>query len=252
MGSAAVASVLDKQTEVPMYQQLQMLIRMNIASGTWKPGEAIPSEQVLSRQFGIARMTVRQALEAPIREGLLRRERGRGTFVAHAMVERELSRLRGFSEDMRARSMVPSARLLAREVIPAPAEVSDHLRLGPREAVIYMRRLRLADALPMALETSYFTYELFRGILDAELESSSLYEFMETRVGLNLSHASQELEAALPTAGDAQLLQQSRRDPTLVISQTTYVSLDGTDVPAIFGHTIYRADRYRFRLEVPR
>src|SRR6185437_3638584 len=141
-----MAFTLDKHIEVPMYQQLQSLIRTNITSGTWQPGQAIPSEQMLSRQFEIARMTVRQALEGLIREGLLRRERGRGTFVAHPMVERELSRLRGFSEDMRARRMAPSARLLAREVVPAPPEVSEHLRLGAREAVIYMRRLRLADA----------------------------------------------------------------------------------------------------------
>ncbi|MGH2390038.1 MAG: GntR family transcriptional regulator [Chloroflexota bacterium] len=247
-----MASILDKHTEVPMYQQLQVLIRTNIASGIWQPGQAIPSEQMLSRQFEIARMTVRQALEGLIREGLLRRERGRGTFVAHSMVERELSRLRGFSEDMRVRGMTPSARLLVRDVIPAPPEVSDHLQLGIREAVIHLRRLRLADALPMALETAYFNYQLFRRILDADLEANSLYEFMETTLGLHLAHGSQELEAALPTAGDAQLLQQSRRDPTLVISQTTYLRLDDGEVPAIFGRTIYRADRYRFRLEVPR
>ncbi|HXT38047.1 MAG TPA: GntR family transcriptional regulator [Chloroflexota bacterium] len=247
-----MAFTLDKHIEVPMYQQLQSLIRTNITTGTWQPGQAIPSEQMLSRQFGIARMTVRQALEGIIREGLLRRERGRGTFVAHPMVERELSRLRGFSEDMRLRGMAPSAKLLAREVIPAPPEVSSHLHLGPREAVIYLKRLRLADAAPMALETSYFNYGLFRGILDADLESNSLYEFMETSAGLRLSHGSQELEAALPSAAEAQLLQQSRRDPTLLISQTTYLRLEGAEVPAIFGRTRYRADRYRFRLEVPR
>lgn len=248
----ALVSILQKHTDVPMYQQLQELIRGDILSGLWQPGQAIPSEQTLVQQFGIARMTVRQAVDGLIREGLLRRERGRGTFVAHKPVERELSRMRGFSEDMRARGMVPSARLIARQVVPAPPEVSTHLHLGLREAVIYIRRLRLADALPMALETSYLDYTLFRPVLEADLESSSLYEYLQAALPLRLSHASQELAAALPSAEDAQLLEQSRRAPTLMITQTTYVQVAGEEVPAIFGRTIYRADRYRFRLEVPR
>jgi GntR family transcriptional regulator len=247
-----VSSVLQKHADLPMYQQLQNLIREDIASGNWQAGQAIPSEQTLVQQFGIARMTVRQALDGLIREGLLRRERGRGTFVAHKWVERELSRMRGFSEDMCARGMTPSAKLIAREVVPAPKEVSTYLRLGPREAVIYIRRLRLADAVPMALETSYFNYSLCRPILDADLESNSLYEFVQTTLGLRLRHASQELEAALPSAADALLLEQSKRAPTLVIRQTTYVQVAGEELPCIYGRTIYRADRYRFRMEVPR
>jgi len=103
-----VVTPLQRHTGVPVYRQLQGLVRENIASGVWKVGQAIPSEQALVQQYGIARMTVRQALDGLIREGLLRRERGRGTFVAQQWVERELSRLRSFSEDMRARNMVPS------------------------------------------------------------------------------------------------------------------------------------------------
>lgn len=247
-----MTSTLQKYTDVPMYQQLQELIRGDLLSGTWQPGQAIPSEQTLVQQFGIARMTVRQAVDGLIREGLLRRERGRGTFVAHKRVERELSRMRGFSEDMRVRGMVPSARLIARKVVPAPPEVSTHLNLGPREAVIYIRRLRLADASPMALETSYLNYTLLRPVLETDLESSSLYEYLQSTLPLSLSHASQELAAALPSAEDAELLEQSRRAPTLMITQTTYVQVADEELPAIFGRTIYRADRYRFRLEVPR
>jgi GntR family transcriptional regulator len=247
-----MASTLQRHGDVPVYQQLQDVIRENLTSGLWAPGQAIPSEQSLGQQYGVARMTIRQALDGVIREGLLRRERGRGTFVTHKRVERELSRMRGFSEDMGARGMAPSARLIAREVVPAPAEVSKHLQLGPREAVIYLRRLRFADALPMALETSYFNYTLFRPILEADLESHSLYDYLQNTLSVRLSHASQELAATLPTAEDAGLLGQSKRDPTLVITQTTYVHMAGEELPAIFGRTMYRADRYRFRLEVPR
>lgn len=250
--NSAMVATLQKGTAEPIYVQLQNLIRENITSGTWQPGETIPSELTLVQQFGIARMTVRQAIDGLIREGLLVRARGRGTFVSAPRVERELSHLLGFSEDMRARGMVPSARLIAREVVPAPADVSARLGLNQREAVIHIRRLRLADELPMATETSYFNYGLCHDVLTADLEAGSLYAFLQNSVGLRLSHGSQELEAALPSAADAHLLAQSRRHPVLVIRQTTYVRDTEAERPAIYGLTVYRADRYRFRLEVPR
>ena len=231
---------------------MQQHIREGIDTGIWQPGEAISSETALAQQFAVARMTVRQALEGLIDEGLLVRVRGRGTFVARPHVERELTHMHGFSEDMRARGMVPSSHLLAREVIPAPPEVSEALHLGTREAVILLQRLRLADAVPLALETSYLHYGLCRTVLHADLETGSLYAFLLDQVGLELRHASQELHAALPTRIEAELLQISRRQPVLVIHQTTYVRRDGAELAAIYGRTVYRADRYRFRLEVPR
>lgn len=247
-----MGATLQKGATEPIYVQLQNLIRERIAAGSWRPGEAIPSELALVQQFGIARMTVRQAIDGLIREGLLVRARGRGTFVAHPRVERELSRLYGFSEDMRSRGMVPAARLLQREVVPAPADVSAYLGLGRREAVIYIRRLRLADGVPMAIEASYLNYELCRDVLDADLEAGSLYAFLQDTIGLRLCHGSQELEAALPGAGDARLLEQPRTHPVLAITQTTYVQSAGMEQPGIYGRTTYRADRYRFRMEVPR
>ncbi|MGH2387468.1 MAG: GntR family transcriptional regulator [Chloroflexota bacterium] len=247
-----MTSTLHKGTSSPIYLQLQNLIRDRITGGIWQPGQVIPSEEALVRQFAIARMTVRQALEGLIREGLLIRERGRGTYVARPRAERELTRMHGFSEDMRARGMVPSARLGAREVIPAPAEVSTDLHLGKREAVIHLQRLRLADDLPMALESSYLNYDLCRDVLQADLESGSLYVFLQESIGLRLCFASQELEAAFPSAETATLLEMPRRRPVLIIRQTTYMRIGEEDCPGITGNTVYRADRYRFRMQVPR
>lgn len=247
-----MVATLGQDISQPKYLQLQSIIRDHIRAGRWQPGEAIPSEQALGQQFVMARMTVRQALDGLIREGLLMRVRGHGTFVTKPRIERELTRMRGFSEDMRARGLVPSTRLLTREVIPAPDDVSARLAVGRREAVVYLRRLRLADGQPMALEMCYLNYALCHGVLGADLETGSLYHFLEEAVGLRLCHGSQELRAALPHASEAELLDMPRRQPVLVIEQTTYVSADGDERPGIFGYTLYRADRYRFRMEVPR
>lgn len=241
-----------KDIEQPIYRQLQDLIRGHIASGAWKPGEAIPTERALVQEFGVARMTIRQALDGLLHEGLIVRTRGRGTFVAQPPVERELTRMHSFTEDMRGRGLAPSARLLARQVVPAPEEVSAQLQLGRREAVVYLQRLRLADDLPIALESCYLAYDIGQLVLEADLERNSLYQILEGQAQLTLVHASQELQAALPTRAEAALLQTSRRQPVLVIQQTTYVRRAGEERPGICGRTVYRADRYRFHLEVPR
>jgi GntR family transcriptional regulator len=243
---------LNRGAEQPVYRQLQDLIRGSITSGAWKLGSAIPTEKAFAQQFGVARMTVRQALDGLIRDGLLIRIRGRGTFVTRPRVERELTRMHSFSEDMRDRGMIPSTRLLTRQVVPAPDEVGADLCLGRREAVIMLQRLRFADDLPMALETSYLNYERCQPVLDADLEAGSLYHFLETHLRLPLSHAAQELEASLPDKAEAELLHMSRHQPMLMIRQTTYIRGPVGEEPVIRGRTVYRADRYRFRLEVPR
>ena len=89
-------------------------------------------------------------------------------------------------------------------------------------------------------------------MLQADLESGSLYEFLQDILGIELRYASQDLQAALPAKAEAALLAISRRSPVLIINQTTFVRSNHDDVPAIAGRTVYRADRYHFRLEVPR
>lgn len=252
MKESAMRTAPVGQSVQPRYVQVQEHLRASIRNGTWKVGEPIPPEKVLVERFGVARMTVRQALDGLVREGLVVRARGRGTRVAHPRVERELTRMHGFSEDMRGRGMVPSSIVLARDVVPAPKEVSEKLALNPREAVIRLQRLRLADALAMALETSFFNYALCAAVLRADLEAGSLYAFLQDTIMIELRYATQELEAALPSSAEASLLAIPRRSPVLIINQTTYVRSDHDDVPAITGRTVYRADRYHFRLEVPR
>jgi GntR family transcriptional regulator len=247
-----MAMKLERGSGQPMYLQLQSYLRNAIVNGTWKPGEAIPAEKALAQEFAIARMTVRQAIDGLIHEGLLVRILGHGTYVARPRVERQLGRMRGFSEDMRARGMAPASRMLCREIVPAPEAVSIELQLGIREAVIHIRRLRLANRAPMALEECYLNYTILHGVMDADLESGSLYAYMRDTLQVQLRYAEQELEATHPTQAEAERLEISRRHSVLVVHQTTFVQDGGADRPGIMGRTVYRADRYRFRQEVRR
>jgi GntR family transcriptional regulator len=134
------------------------LLRERIRAGEWQPGDPIPSERELSERYGISRMTARQAVAELVTERLLYREQGRGTFVIRPTIRQQLLRLTGFSEDMRVRQQRPGARVLAAEMTPADAETAGHLRINVGRPIVRLRRLRLADGEPLALETAHLSF----------------------------------------------------------------------------------------------
>ncbi|WP_407342087.1 GntR family transcriptional regulator [Pengzhenrongella phosphoraccumulans] len=128
-------------------------------------GDAIPSERLLCERFGVSRMTVRQAVDALVVEGLLEREQGRGTFVAPSKMDLEV-RLSSFGEEMLRRGMEPSSKVLAAEEIAAASDIADALDLLPGEQVFYLHRVRYADGEPMAIEQSWLPSRLAPGLYD--------------------------------------------------------------------------------------
>ena len=104
---------INRQSKLPLYQQLYEVLRGNIMRGEWKPGDLIPAESELIEQYGVSRITVRQVLDMLVQEGLIYRQRGRGSFVAHPTVEQVLQRLVSFTDDMRQRGFAPNTRILS-------------------------------------------------------------------------------------------------------------------------------------------
>src|SRR5260370_640545 len=140
--------------DLPIYVQLENLVRDRIDNGEWAPGMMLPSERQLCDTYGIARMTVRQAISNLVIEGLLTRTQGRGTFVARPRLRQSLSRLTSFSEDMRDRGLLGTTRLLAREEMPASPEIASALAIAVGAPVLQIQRLRSGNGHPMAVETS--------------------------------------------------------------------------------------------------
>src|SRR5260370_30998021 len=140
--------------DLPIYVQLENLVRDRIDNGEWAPGMMLPSERQLCDTYGIARMTVRQAISNLVIEGLLTRTQGRGTFVARPRLRQSLSRLTSFSEDMRDRGLLGTTRLLAREEMPASPEIAAVLAVAGGDPVLQVQRLRSASGRPMALGCS--------------------------------------------------------------------------------------------------
>src|SRR6478672_10889495 len=137
-------------------------------------GAAIPSERKLSTDLGVSRLTVRAALDDRVREGYLVRRHGSGTFVSEPKIAQQLT-LTSFSEDMRRRGMVPDSRTIGLENVHAGPQVARGLNISPSDRVFQIRRLRLADGAPMAVETLHVPVSLVPGLTAAQLEHGSWY-----------------------------------------------------------------------------
>jgi GntR family transcriptional regulator len=239
--------MLDKTTAIPIYHQLKEWLRAEIASGTWQPGDLIPSERELSEQFGISRMTVRQALNELREEGILRREQGRGTYVAEPKIEQRLTRLTGFTEDMKRRALRSGARVLRQMWVEAPAAAAKALRITPGKQIVLLQRLRMAEGEPMAIESSYLHFGGMAGLLEENFENQSLYHCLSEKYGILPTRAEQKVEAAICREQDCRLLHIEPGSPVLRNRRVTY---DQRNKPFEYTDSIYRGDRYIFYVEL--
>lgn len=222
------------------HEEIRLALEAQIAE--MSPGELLPQERELAQAFDVSRATVRQALQALLAAGQILSVRGRGTFVADASVSIG-QRLSSFSDDMRARGLEPSARLLAATELRPPAAIQRALGLDDDSEVFQVRRLRLANGEPMCIETVYLPRTMFPHLLEADL-GGSLYEAMSTS-HLAVTSADQRVTAELLTDADAELLQIPSPAASLVVKR---VGRDADGVAIEYAESQYRPDRYDVRI----
>jgi GntR family transcriptional regulator len=209
-------------------------------------GDAIPSERQLGVDFGVSRLTVRAALDELVREGYLQRRRGAGTFVAEPKVAKGMT-ISSFSDDMRQRGFTPGSRTLEFGVVTAGARLGRILHVSPAEAVVAVKRLRLADGEPMAIELLHLRESLFPGLTPEDLEQSSFYDLLERRYGLTIVGGSQTVEPTVTNDEESEVLGVPLHSPALLFERVTRAP--SNDVVE-FTVSIYRGDRYRLVSEL--
>lgn len=239
--------MLDRTHPLPIYYQLKEWIRGKIAQGIWKPGDLVPSERELSEQFAVSRMTARQALTELANEGVVRREQGRGTFVAEPKLEQRLIRLTGFSEDMRKRGLASGARVLQLVHTTAQPPVAAALDLEPGVPVVLLERLRLAQGQPMAIEASHLHFPGCESLLQHDFTDTSLYEMLARHHDIFPTRAEQQVEASICQPRERELLGLSAGAPVLRNRRITY---DQLGHPFEYADSVYRGDRYIFYVEL--
>jgi GntR family transcriptional regulator len=226
-----------------VHGQIEDWLADAIAAGRLTPGDRMPTEKDLAAWFGVSRMTLRHALGQLARRGLVTRAVGRhgGTFVAAPKLEQDLTTLAGFSEQLRRRGMVAGARVLSAAERPAGPAAAAALAIGEHDRVYEVRRIRLADGRPVALEHSLFPAAAFPGLLDGPLDGS-LYEQLEVRYGQRPHRARESLEPVTAGARDAEALQVREGAPLMLVERTAYAV---TGQPLEFARDLFRGDRTR-------
>lgn len=233
---------LDRHSAIPLYYQIQQHLLQDIRSGRLKPGKPLPSEEVISRCLRVSRMTARQALKSLCSLGVAHSQRGKGTFVSESKLEKNIREVQSFTEEMEARGSRPHSKLISSEVVPAGAETAEALHLSPEEEVIRIRRVRVADAVPMGVETTCLPASLCPNLLDKFDPRTSLYRTLLQVYGIHIAQADEVVEAGLANAEEARLLGIPKGDPVFLFTRTSYVE-GGKAVEYV--KSTFRGDRYK-------
>lgn len=243
---AQPAFAIDKQSPIPLYHQLHEHLKQLILDGNLGPHDRLPSENELAERHDISPMTVRQAMNTLVNQGLIYRRQGRGTFVAPEPMAHPLTRLSSFSEDMQARGIEPAAEILTFESIPATDEVASALRLPTGQEILHIKRLRSANGRAVGLHDAYLR---ILDITQDELrDAGSLYKLLETQ-GVQLAEGEEVIEAVAAIDKTAHLLNVAPGAPLLRVTRTT---VDNAQQPVEFVIATYRADLYRYTIRLKR
>jgi GntR family transcriptional regulator len=209
-------------------------------------GSAIPPERRLAADLGISRPTLRAAIEELVREGLLLRRHGSGTYVAEPKIALPLT-MTSFSDDMRQRGMRPGSRVLSFDEETAGAKLGARLKISPVDSTWAIRRLRLADDETMAIEFLHVPRRIAPTLTRRDLEGHSFYDLLQSRYGITVAAGTQTIEPTVTNDEEAAVLGVPVHAPAFLFERTS--TSDKGEVVE-FVRSIYRGDRYRLVTEL--
>lgn len=241
-------NTLSSDARLPLYQRLRDHLVEQIANNRWRPGEAIPTEAVLSAEYEISTGTVRKAVDALVSEGILERQQGRGTFVRRPQFQSSLFRFFRFQGPSGERQ-VPESRILTVESVTAPSAVSEALGLAAEAQVIRIVRTRLLDVQPLLAEEIWLPRKRFQALLDIDLPAQGplLYPVYESVCGQVVASAEETLTAESVNEVYARLLQVPVNSPVVVIER---LARDYAGQPLEWRRSRGHAEHFRYRVDI--
>lgn len=233
---------LDRSGPIPLYYQIASSLEKAIADGTLPPGSRLENEIALGERLNLSRPTIRRAIQELVDKGLLVRRRGVGTQVVHGRVSRNVE-LSSLYEDLEQSGQKPTTEVLSTEVVPADDTAVEHLGVEPGSPTLRIRRLRLADGVPLAVLENILPEEFIA--VDAEsLTRHGLYQVLRGR-GVTMRVAKQRIGARQATAEEGRLLDMPERAAVLTMTRTAF---DNSGRAVEFGNHCYRPDLYSFEI----
>lgn len=241
---------IDRTSVAPLYHQLKQWLATRIVSGELPPGTQLPGDHELSERLGVSRGVVRQALSELRHDGLIERERGRGTFVSRPKTAQGLiGSMRGLADDAALRGQAIDSTVLRLAEREPDEVVAGKLGIDPGEAIVEIERLRTLDGEPWVLVVTYLPACLVPGLVRRDLGGDvSLYRVLREDYGLVVASAVRRVEAAVTDAREAHLLRMRVGDPLLVLHSICY-GADERPLECFVAR--HRGDRSAFEVELP-
>ena len=243
--------IVDLANPIPKYLQISAWLKKLILTGRYRKGEKLPSEIRLAQMCAVNRNTLRQALSQLTAEGLLTKEKGRGTFISSAPsppVKHKLKQISSFRDDLTNIGIREKTLLLKKSVTEAGRHVADALVLGADSKVITIHRLRTGDGVPFIYEESYLPYHMFKDILDMDL-TGSMYRLITEHFNIVLARSEQTIQAVNLTGKTAKYLHLPENSAGIFMESVTF---DANNIPVEVLCSFYRGDKYIFEVELGR
>jgi GntR family transcriptional regulator len=240
-------------SRIPLYYQLENVLREKITSGGFEPGDRLPTEIELIKEYGVSRITVRQALRALADDGLIERKQGRGTIIAARKSRKKrfagMIHLNGSLDELIDMGIDTPVKVLEMNRVEADRHEAELLAIKLGTPIYRLKRLRFHDQKPFGLIISYLPEDIGSALTMAELSSGALLHTMETKLGINLDNATQQIHAELADPYIAKLLEVRVGAALLSIERTVYTD---ENKPVEYVRALYRSDIYGYSVRLVR
>jgi len=233
--------------KAPLYYQVEEGLRKKIYDGVYNTGQSLPSEKELIEIYGVSRLTVREAVNRLVLKGLVKKEQGKGTFVAEPKVEHRVGFLFSAGEEFLARKFKIKTKVLQFKRIKPNKIIRHKLKISGDEEVVFLNRLRYADNKPATLIESYLPYSYVEGIESIDFTRFFLYRTLEDHFKLQLYEAEECIEAVNTDFRSSNLLKLERGTPLLLVKRVTYL-IDGKIIE--YDKVLYRSDIFEYHVKL--
>jgi GntR family transcriptional regulator len=238
--------IIDRHSKTPLYKQVKDLLIKDIHQHM-QEGDLLPNESQIEEKYQVSRITVRKAIDELVKEAIVFRQQGRGTFVRSTKIIQDASSITSWTEEMVLKGKKPVTRDMDIYEVEPSKKMVEKLELSNEEKVICIKRVRYANDEPIALMFNYLRAKYIPGFLEKGLSGESLYEELENRYSIVLEEANENIKARISTDMESSALRISPDSAVLHITRTSYLP-NGTPLELV--EMICRSDRYEYQIKL--